>query len=88
MEKNEISFELNEEQLEMMPDSEKLKWMLKIVFINYKEQQKQGLLLYGNGQQGLCEVVRDHAQMFKWMWGAFGVVTGVVMTVLMMHILK
>jgi len=81
-ERREIPVELSEDQIDKMPDSEKLKWLVALNFANYAELRKQGKLLYGNGDIGLCEKVRGQGARLNWLWFAFTGVNGVIITTL------
>ena len=87
-ERRQMPIELTEAQLESMADSEKLKWLIKIAFANYSELTKQGIILYGNGKAGLCEVSRNHTAMLKWFWIMSTGVAGTIVTILVYHIVR
>lgn len=83
-----VSIDVSEAQILKMTDTEKLNTLIKITFANHKEICRQGELLFGNGEKGLCEKVRDHAQQFVWMWIIISAVAGSIGTALLTHLNK
>ena len=58
---------------------EKLTLLLRIAFANHETLLKHGKVLFGNGESGLCDSVRNHEISTKCLWGVFvSSVTGFV----------
>ena len=74
-----IKIEYDRDDIAAKTVDEKLTLLLRIAFDNHRTLQEHGRLLFGNGQQGLCDSVRNHEISTKCLWGVFvSSVTGFV----------
>ncbi len=64
-----IAFDMDD--IEKKSDSEKLNMLLHIAFSNHEALLKHGKVLFGNGQEGICEIVRKTAAASRVLWGLF-----------------
>jgi hypothetical protein len=63
-----VKIEITESAIEAMTDSEKLSTLIKIAFRNADMLNRQGAILFGNGKEGVCDIVRFHARSLKGLW--------------------
>lgn len=77
-----VKIEMDEESIADMPDSEKLKFLVKIAFANYKTLRAHGEILFGNGKTGLCQEITSICLNIKGLWavliGGGGIIIGVL----------
>lgn len=77
-----VKIEMDEDSLADMPDSEKLKFLVKIAFANYKTLRAHGEILFGNGKTGLCQEITSICLNIKGLWavliGGGGIIIGVL----------
>ncbi len=75
-----VKIEMDEDSLADMPDSEKLKFLVKIAFANYKTLRAHGEILFGNGKTGLCQEITSICLNIKGLWavliGGGGIIIG------------
>ena len=64
-----IAFDLDD--IEKKSDSEKLTLLLHIAFSNHEVLAQHGRVLFGNGQEGICERTRKVVAATKVLWGLF-----------------
>lgn len=80
-----VKIEMNEDSLADMPDSEKLKFLVKIAFANYKTLRAHGEILFGNGKTGLCQEITSICLNIKGLWavliGGGGIIIGVLVKI-------
>ena len=67
-----VKIEITESAIESMTDSEKLSTLIKIAFRNADLLNKQGEILFGNGKEGICDIVRFHSRSLKGLWWVVG----------------
>ena len=63
-----IKIEFDQDDIDGKDDSEKLTLLLKIAFANHTTLQNHSKILFGNGQQGICDQVRENCKGLKAMW--------------------
>ena len=77
-----VKIEMDEKAMENMPDSEKLKFLVKIAFANYKTLRAHGEILFGNGKTGLCQEISTICLNIKGLWavviGGGGIIIGIL----------
>ncbi len=80
-----VKIEMDEDSLADMPDSEKLKFLVKIAFANYKTLRAHGEILFGNGKTGLCQEITSICLNIKGLWavliGGGGIIIGVLVKI-------
>jgi len=80
-----VKIEMDEDSLADMPDSEKLKFLVKIAFANYKTLRAHGEILFGNGKTGLCQEISTICLNIKGLWavliGGGGIIIGVLVKI-------
>lgn len=80
-----VKIEMDEESIADMPDSEKLKFLVKIAFANYKTLRAHGEILFGNGKTGLCQEITSICLNIKGLWavliGGGGIIIGVLVKI-------
>jgi len=80
-----VKIEMDEDSLADMPDSEKLKFLVKIAFANYKTLRAHGEILFGNGKTGLCQEITSICLNIKGIWavliGGGGIIIGVLVKI-------
>jgi hypothetical protein len=80
-----VKIEMDEDSLADMPDSEKLKFLVKIAFANYKTLRAHGEILFGNGNTGLCQEITSICLNIKGLWavliGGGGIIIGVLVKI-------
>lgn len=63
-----IKIEFNVEDIEGKTQDEKLTLLLKIAFANHTTLNQHGKILFGNGEQGICDRTRAHGKALIAMW--------------------
>ena len=63
-----IKIEFDQDDIDGKDDSEKLTLLLKIAFASHETLQNHSKILFGNGQQGICDQVRENCKGLKAMW--------------------
>ncbi len=81
MDLDSISIEYTEDQISQMSDKEMLKLLIKLGFSNRNLLQKHDKILFGNGEQGICESVRDVCKSAGHLWKFSVWLTGLLLTV-------
>lgn len=80
-----VKIEMDEESIADMPDSEKLKFLVKIAFANYKTLRAHSEILFGNGKTGLCQEITSICLNIKGLWavliGGGGIIIGVLVKI-------
>lgn len=80
-----VKIEMDEDSLADMPDSDKLKFLVKIAFANYKTLRAHGEILFGNGKTGLCQEITSICLNIKGIWavliGGGGIIIGVLVKI-------
>jgi hypothetical protein len=80
-----VKIEMDEDSLADMPDSDKLKFLVKIAFANYKTLRAHGEILFGNGKTGLCQEITSICLNIKGLWavliGGGGIIIGVLVKI-------
>jgi hypothetical protein len=79
---------MDKAHIRSMSSDEKLNILVDIAFANHKELSRQSNLLYGNGSEGLCDIVRTTKRALVWLWGIFCGISGVFFTILIYHLVK
>lgn len=70
MEDIRVVFELGD--IAKMTTDQKIDLLLKIAFSNHENLNKHGKTLYGNGEQGICDVTRTNSLLIKMLMGVIG----------------
>ena len=84
-----IDVALDKERVKQMGQEEKLNILIDIAFRNHQLLQAQAIILYGkNGTEGICETVRSSRKMIFWLWGIFCGVSGLYLSILLVHMGK
>jgi hypothetical protein len=83
-----IELELKLEDVLIKPTEQKIDDLVRMVFNQYEEIKKQGKILYGNGDVGLCEQARANKTKIICLWTVFTTVAGIFGTLILTHILK
>jgi len=68
---DEIKIAYDMEDIEKKSDSEKLTLLLKIAFESYETLESHSKILFGNGEQGLCDTARFNKLAIKGLWAVF-----------------
>ncbi len=81
-----IKIDFNYSDIINMTEEEKLNTLLKIAFSNHTLLMDHGKILFGNGEAGLCDTVRENRKGIKILtWIIFTAVSGFA-TALFWHI--
>jgi len=71
-----IKVEMGQDDIDEKTDSEKLSLLVKIAFANHATLKEHGKLLFGNGQQGLCDIARMNRSAIRAIWGLMILIIG------------
>ena len=84
-----VKIEITESAIEAMTDSEKLSTLIKIAFRNADILNKQGEILFGNGDpsKGICSKVAMQGSLLKWMIGVFSTCATIITGIIIKHIM-
>ena len=69
MDEIKIAYEMKD--IEKKSESEKLTLLLKIAFESYETLESHSKILFGNGEQGLCDTARFNKLAIKGLWAVF-----------------
>jgi hypothetical protein len=83
---DEIKIAYDMEDISNKSESEKLDLLLKIAFANHTTLVKHGEILFGNGKQGLCDIVRFNSTAINGLWAVFVIAVIGFASVLFTHI--
>ena len=67
----ELKISYNEKEIESKSDSEKLTLLLKVAFASHEKLESHSKILFGNGEQGLCDTARFNKLAIKGLWAVF-----------------
>ena len=85
---DEIKIAYDMEDIEKKTESEKLNLLLKIAFANHTTLVNHGKILFGNGNQGLCDIARFNKLAINGLWAVFVIAIIGFASILFTHIGK
>lgn len=68
---DEIKVAFDMESIESKSESEKLNLLLRIAFASHLTLESHSKILFGNGEQGLCDTTRFNKLAIKGLWAVF-----------------
>lgn len=76
-----VKIELDEDALAQMSDSDKLRFLVKIGFANYKTLKSHSDILFGNGKAGLKSELSHAFLNIKGLWAVILIIVGVLVKI-------
>ena len=84
---DEVKISFDYEDIRDKPDGEKLNLLIKIAFANHATLYRHSQLLFGNGNAGLCDKVRQNGKATHFLFYIFFTVGGSMIALLLYHIM-